>query len=98
MMRDVIHYMIASLFNILIQILLVIVILAAMVMVLLGVGHLFNAPDQKAEADLLKDEVERDDDTIADHSLFHQFLLSDCHKKSQNRPKVTAPSNDRHYE
>lgn len=95
MLKDVIQYMIASFFNILIQILLVIAILAAMVMVLLGVGHLFNAPDQKAEADMLKDEVERDDDTIADHSLFRQFLLSDLHKKPHDRSGVTDPSSHR---
>lgn len=62
--------------SIFIQIILVGVILAAMIMLLLGLDHLFigrfDADD--ISADELKEDVEKSKDVISDNNVFHAFV------------------------
>ena len=70
------------------QTVLVIIILAAMVMVLLGVGHLSTGHFHHDDQDLrdFREKVENDDDVITSESSFHS-LVGDSSRCKTN-PKL----------
>ena len=69
--------MIASTFIFIFKIVAVIAMLAAMVMILVGIKHILNGGPDSAETESLRDEVEKEDKVISNHSLFRQFLSSE---------------------
>ena len=61
----------------------VVVILAAMLMILLGIGHLFsgNFHSDSEETEKLRQDVENNEDVVSPRSLFYEFLGGGNNKK-----------------
>lgn len=66
--------MIASTFIFIFKIVAVVAMMAAMVMVLVGIRHIFSGDSESADAERLRREVEKEEKVISTHNLFHQFL------------------------
>ena len=73
--------------SIILQTIFVVLILGAMVMLLLGITHLFNGAvdGSEEEADRLRDDVESNSDVITDDSLFNHFIASHKREEKEHR-------------
>lgn len=62
----------------------VVVILAAMLMILLGIGHLFsgNFHSDSEDAEKLRQDVENNTDVVSPRSLFYEFLKGENNKNA----------------
>ena len=69
-----------------IQIVILLGVLAAMVMVLLGIRQLthYEGFDDAKETDLLKNEVEEKDKILSENNIFHNLVETE-EKKKKNR-------------
>ncbi|MBD5204396.1 MAG: hypothetical protein HDS82_05945 [Bacteroidales bacterium] len=78
--------MIASAFILIVKIVAVFAMLAAMVMLLVGIRHIAGGNLDVSDADTLRKEVDDDDTVISQHNLFHRFIDSDeRHSKTSGR-------------
>lgn len=74
------------------QVILVLVILAAMILILLGIGRLGHENDfeDATETELLKEEVEDENNVISSNSIFKNLVEKEAnpkdHKESSNGP------------
>lgn len=69
--------------------LLILLILGAMVMILMGIGHLFHIDDLNTSSDdlMLRDEVENSEDVVGSKSVFYNFItrkVNDDEKETRN--------------
>lgn len=73
-----------------IKAILIIVILAVMVMVLLGINHLFagNFRADRDDAEQLREDVETKNDVITDNNVFHELVNASEDKRSAESKKV----------
>lgn len=64
------------------KILLMMLIIGGMVMVLMGIGHLFHTDDLNSKEDdlLLRDEVDNKEDVVGQKSVFYNFLVKQPEK------------------
>lgn len=67
------------------KILLMLLIIGGMVMVLMGIGHLFHTDNLNTTEDdcMLKDEVENSEDVVGERSVFYDFIV----RRSEDRIK-----------
>ena len=74
------------------KILLMLLIIGAMVMVLMGIGHLFHNDDLNSLEDdlLLKDEVEHEKNVVGEKSVFYNFLVRPTEKENQDKNKTDS--------
>ena len=73
-----------------IKAILIIFILAVMVVLLLGINHLFagNFRADRDDADKLREDVETKDDVITDNNVFHELV--ERTKEATPRPAAKA--------
>ena len=59
------------------KIVLMILLIGAMVIILLGIGHLFHNDDLNTSDDdiLLRDEIDEKEDVVGKKSVFYNFLV-----------------------
>lgn len=59
------------------KIILMLLIIGGMVVILMGIGHLFHTDDLNTSDDdlRLKDEVDRDETVVSHKSVFYNFLV-----------------------
>lgn len=69
------------------KIILVVMLLLAMVVLLLGIGHLSNGrfETDASDIDKLRDDVDNREDVISKRSIFHEFLEGTRKKKLNRR-------------
>lgn len=72
------------------KLILMLLIIGGMVIILMGIGHLFHIDDLNSSDDdlRLKDEVEKDETVVSDKSVFYNFLVrseKEKHGKKDNR-------------
>lgn len=62
-------------------------IIGGMVMILLGIGHLFHTDDlNTTEDDLrLKDEIDSSENVVGEKSVFYNFLVRPAERHSQEK-------------
>ena len=67
------------------KILLMLLIIGGMVMVLMGIGHLFHTDNLNTTEDdsILKEEVENSEDVVGERSVFYDFIV----RRSEDRIK-----------
>ncbi len=67
------------------KILAVILILAAMIVILLGINHLFsgNFNSTPEDSKKLKEEIRHEDTVISDRNVFHNFIAAMDGKKEK---------------
>lgn len=72
-----------------IKIIAVVVILAAMLVILMGIGHLYsgNFNTDMGEMDQFRKDVENKEDVVSSSSAFHQFLAGRSVEKGYGRDK-----------
>ena len=72
------------------KILLMMLIIGGMVMILMGIGHLFHTDDlNSSEDDLrLRDEVDHNEDVVGEKSVFYNFLVKNDKDKRDNEPLI----------
>ena len=83
--------MITASFILIGKIILLIVIIGAMVMILLGITHLFHNDDlnSKEEDLILRDELEKSEDVVSEKSVFYNFLInSEREDNKRNKGKI----------
>ena len=68
------------------KIILVVMLMLAMVVILLGIGHLSNGSfdTDASDIDKLRDEVDNREEVISKRSIFHEFLEG-TRKEKRNR-------------
>lgn len=61
------------------KIIVMILLIGAMVIVLLGIGHLFHHDDLNTteDTDMLKHDVDRKENVISEKSVFYNFLIKE---------------------
>lgn len=72
------------------KILLMLLIIGGMVMILMGIGHLFHTDDLNTTEDdlLLKNEVDTTEDVVGEKSVFYNFLVkAEKPKKDDKDPR-----------
>lgn len=69
--------MLSSVFILIVKFVCVIILLMAMVMVLLGIGHLSQPLEEndKTSTNALRKELKKSNRVISRHSIFHSFLV-----------------------
>jgi hypothetical protein len=69
------------------KIILVVMLLLAMVVLLLGIGHLSNGrfETDASDIDKLRDDVDNREDVISKRSIFHEFLEGTRKEKLNRR-------------
>lgn len=69
------------------KLILMLLIIGAMVMILMGIGHLFRNDDLNTSDDdlKLKDELENDETVVSDKSVFYNFLVKSEKDRLENR-------------
>lgn len=69
------------------KIILVVMLLLAMVVILLGIGHLTNGrfDTDASDIDKLRDEVDNREEVISKRSIFHEFLEGTRKEKLNRR-------------
>lgn len=74
--------MISATFLLIGKILLMLLIIGGMVMILMGIGHLFHNDDLNTSDDDLKlrDEVEHSENVVGEKSVFYNFLVRPADK------------------
>lgn len=79
--------MILSTLFLILKIVAVVVLLLAMVLVLLGIGHLFNKETLAHDEDVskLKREMKEREEVISRHSVFHSFLVREITKSGSRK-------------
>ena len=83
--------MITASFILIGKIILLIVIIGAMVMILLGITHLFHNDDLNSIEDdlILRDELEKSEDVVSEKSVFYNFLInSEREDNKRNKGKI----------
>lgn len=83
--------MITASFILIGKIILLIVIIGAMVMILLGITHLFHNDDLNSKEDdlILRDELEKSEDVVSEKSVFYNFLInSERENNKRNKGKI----------
>lgn len=67
-------------------------IIGGMVVILMGIGHLFRNDDLNTSDDdlRLKDEVEKEQDVIGEKSVFYNFLVR---SEKERNPRKRNPFN-----
>lgn len=72
-----------------IKIIAVVVILAAMLVILMGIGHLYsgNFNTDMGEMDQFRKDVENKEDVVSRASAFHQFLVGRNVERGYGRNK-----------
>lgn len=83
--------MITASFILIGKIILLIVIIGAMVMILLGITHLFHNDDLNSKEDdlILRDELEKSEDVVSEKSVFYNFLInSEREDNKRNKGKI----------
>ncbi|MCH5222448.1 MAG: hypothetical protein J1E82_00270 [Muribaculaceae bacterium] len=75
-----------------IQIVILLAVLAAMIIVLLGIRQLahFEKFDNEDETKLLKGEVEKDDRIVSKNSIFHNLVGQEAEVKKNDDYKKTS--------
>ena len=70
------------------KMILMLLIIGAMVMILLGIGHLFRIDDLNSSDDdlRLKDDIEKDEHVISEKSVFYNFIVRSEKEKKSKRP------------
>lgn len=70
------------------KILLMLLIIGGMVMILLGIGHLFHNDDLNTKEDdlMLRNEVEHQEDVVGEKSVFYNFIMKHAEKEDENKP------------
>ena len=62
-----------------------------MVMILLGITHLFHNDDLNSKEDdlILRDELEKSEDVVSEKSVFYNFLInSEREDNKRNKGKI----------
>lgn len=79
--------MITASFILIGKIILLIVIIGAMVMILLGITHLFHNDDLNSKEDdlILRDELEKSEDVVSEKSVFYNFLINSEREDNNNK-------------
>lgn len=69
------------------KIVLMMLIIGAMVIILLGIGHLFHNDDLNTSDDdlRLRDEIEHRENVVGEKSVFYNFLVNRDKSKKDNR-------------
>lgn len=72
-----------------IKIIAVVVILAAMLVILMGIGHLYsgNFDTDKKEVDQLREDVKNKEDVVSKESAFHVLITNRAAGKRYRRDK-----------
>ena len=75
------------------KILLMLVIIGGMIMVLMGIGHLFHNDDLNTSEDdlLLKDEVESSENVVGEKSVFYNFIMRPSNQDHDKRENNLDP-------
>lgn len=68
------------------KVILMLLIIGAMIMILMGIGHLFRIDDLNSKEDdlKLKDDLDKDETVVSEKSVFYNFLV---HHEKGNRIK-----------
>ncbi|MCH5217135.1 MAG: hypothetical protein J1F07_01055 [Muribaculaceae bacterium] len=68
------------------KLLLMLLIIGGMVMVLMGIGHLFHTDDLNTSDDdlRLRDEVDNEENVVGEKSVFYNFLVT---RRDEDRQK-----------
>ena len=71
------------------KILLMLLIIGGMVMILMGIGHLFHNDDLNTSEDdlMLRDEVENSEDVVGEKSVFYNFIVKHAENEKEDRSK-----------
>ncbi len=72
------------------KIIAVVMILAAMIVILLGISHLFsgNFTSDSEDSVKLKEEIKNEDTVISERNIFHEFLsIVEARHNRRNRNK-----------
>lgn len=71
------------------KIVVMILLIGAMVMILLGIGHLFHHDDLNTSEDdlMLRDEIDHKEKVVGEKSVFYNFLV----KAEKNKEKDKSP-------
>lgn len=71
------------------KIVLMMIIIGAMIMILMSIGHLLHNDDlNTAEDDShLKDELERDENVVGEKSVFYNFLVKAERARIEKNPR-----------
>lgn len=74
------------------KVLLMLLIIGGMVMILMGIGHLFHNDDLNSTDDdlRLRDDVETDENVVSEKSVFYHFLV-------KNNEEQFPPHNKHHH-
>lgn len=69
------------------KLILMLLIIGGMVVILMGIGHLFHVDDlNSAEDDLrLKDDLEKKETVVSDKSVFYNFLVRSEKERKEER-------------
>lgn len=76
--------------SIFLNILILLVILASMVMVLLGIGHLARTGDYEdnIETKNLRTEIENSEEVVSENNMFHKLVEETKHKLPENTKEL----------